>query len=59
VRTKDLCWSMGTIYNPRELPEVSTTGLGVDGVLHIGLIKIHKCYIRHGTHKHTLPKLEH
>jgi hypothetical protein len=29
VRTKDLCWSMGTIYDPRELPGVSTTGLGI------------------------------
>jgi hypothetical protein len=24
VRIKDLCWSMGTIYYPRELPRVST-----------------------------------
>jgi hypothetical protein len=29
VRTKDLCWSVGTIYNPRELPGVSTAGLGI------------------------------
>jgi hypothetical protein len=26
VRTKDSCWSVETIYDPRELPEVSTTG---------------------------------
>jgi hypothetical protein len=26
VRTKDSCWSVGTIYDPRELPGVSTTG---------------------------------
>jgi hypothetical protein len=26
VRTKDLCWSVGTIYDFRELPEVSTAG---------------------------------
>jgi hypothetical protein len=26
VRTKDLCWSVGTIYDPRELPGVSTAG---------------------------------
>jgi hypothetical protein len=26
VRTKDLCWSMGTIYDPSELPGVSTIG---------------------------------
>jgi hypothetical protein len=29
VRTKDLCWSMGMIYDPRELPGVSTAGLGI------------------------------
>jgi hypothetical protein len=33
VRTKHSCWSVGTIYDPRELPGVSTTSLGVDGVL--------------------------
>jgi hypothetical protein len=34
VRTKDSCWSVGTIYDPRELPGVSIAGPGVDGVLH-------------------------
>jgi hypothetical protein len=29
VRTKDSCWSVGTIYDPRELPGVSTTGSGI------------------------------
>jgi hypothetical protein len=29
VHTKDSCWSMGTIYDPRELPGVSTAGLGI------------------------------
>jgi hypothetical protein len=29
VRIKDSCWSVGTIYDPRELPGVSTVGLGV------------------------------
>jgi hypothetical protein len=29
VRTKDLCWSMGTIYDPRELLGVSTAGPGI------------------------------
>jgi hypothetical protein len=33
VHTKDLCWSMGTIYDPRELPGVSIAGPGVDRVL--------------------------
>jgi hypothetical protein len=35
VRTKDLCWSLGTIYDPRELPGVSTSpgiGRGVTAV---------------------------
>jgi hypothetical protein len=26
VRTKDSCWSVGTIYDPSELPGVSTAG---------------------------------
>jgi hypothetical protein len=29
VRTKDSCWSMGTIYDPRELPGVSIVGPGI------------------------------
>jgi hypothetical protein len=29
VRTKDPCWSVGTIYDPRELPGVSTVGPGI------------------------------
>jgi hypothetical protein len=29
VRTKDLCWSVGTIYDPSEVPEVSTAGPGI------------------------------
>jgi hypothetical protein len=29
VRTKVLCWSVGKIYDPRELPGVSTVGLGI------------------------------
>jgi hypothetical protein len=37
VHTKDLCWSMGMIYDPRGLPGVSTAGLGVDGVLQMVL----------------------
>jgi hypothetical protein len=35
VRTKDSCWSVGTIYDPRELPGVSTPGPGLDGVLQV------------------------
>jgi hypothetical protein len=33
VFIKDSCWFVGTVYNPRGLPGVSTTGLGVDMVL--------------------------
>jgi hypothetical protein len=29
VRTKDSYWSVGMIYNPRELPRVSTAGPGI------------------------------
>jgi hypothetical protein len=29
VCTKDPCWSVGTIYDPRELPGVSIVGLGI------------------------------
>jgi hypothetical protein len=35
VRTKGSCWSVGTIYDPRELPGVSIVGPGVDGVLQV------------------------
>jgi hypothetical protein len=34
VRTKDSCWSVGTIYDLKELPRVSTADPGVNGVLH-------------------------
>jgi hypothetical protein len=36
VCTKDSCWSVGMIYDPRGLPGVSTAGTGVDGVLQKG-----------------------
>jgi hypothetical protein len=29
AHAKDSCWSVGTIYDPRELPGVSTTGPGI------------------------------
>jgi hypothetical protein len=29
VCTKDSCWSVGTIYDPRELPVVSIVGPGI------------------------------
>jgi hypothetical protein len=37
VRTKDSCWSMGTIYDSRELLGVSTVGPRLDGVLQPGI----------------------
>jgi hypothetical protein len=39
VRTKDLRWSVGMVYGPRGLPGVSTTGTGLDGVLHGVIVK--------------------
>jgi hypothetical protein len=33
VHTKDSCWSMGMIYDPRELPRVSTVGPGIGRVV--------------------------
>jgi hypothetical protein len=35
VRTKDSCWSMGTIYDSRELLGVSVVSPGLDGVLQL------------------------
>jgi hypothetical protein len=35
VHTKDSCWSVGTIYNPSELPGVSTADPRLDGVLQV------------------------
>jgi hypothetical protein len=35
VHTKDVCCSMGTIYDPIKLLGVSTAGLGLDEVLQV------------------------
>jgi hypothetical protein len=35
VHIKDSCWSVGIIYDSRELSGVSTTGPGVVGVLQV------------------------
>jgi hypothetical protein len=35
VRTKDSCWSVGTIYDPKELLGISIVGPGLDGVLQV------------------------
>jgi hypothetical protein len=35
VCTKDSCWSVGTIYDPRELAGVSTASPELDGVLQV------------------------
>jgi hypothetical protein len=34
VRTKNSCWSVGTIYDSSKLPEVSTINPRLDMVLH-------------------------
>jgi hypothetical protein len=40
VRIKDLCWSVGTIYDSRELPGVNTAGPGIGrGVTHLDLVE--------------------
>jgi hypothetical protein len=41
LRTKDSCWSMRTIYDPRELPGVSTVGPGLNGVLQTSPLILH------------------
>jgi hypothetical protein len=35
VRTKDSCWSVGMVYDPKVLTGVSIADLGMDGVLQI------------------------
>jgi hypothetical protein len=35
VRTKDSCWSVGMIYDPRGLSRVSTVSPRVVGVVHV------------------------
>jgi hypothetical protein len=35
VCTKDSCWSVRMVYDPRGLPGLSTVGQEVDGVLQI------------------------
>jgi hypothetical protein len=41
VYTKDSCWSVGTIYDPRELLGVSTAGPGIGrGVTYSELYKL-------------------
>jgi hypothetical protein len=37
VCTKDRCWSVGTIYDPRELSGVSTTVLGIGRAITSGI----------------------
>jgi hypothetical protein len=47
VRTKDSCWSVGTIYDPRELPGVSTAGPGIGR----GVTSNKPHYIRRGDYQ--------
>jgi hypothetical protein len=41
VRTKDSCWFVGTIYDPRELPGVKPQVEGLDVVLQGG-VRLHE-----------------
>jgi hypothetical protein len=54
VRTKDSCWSVETIYDPRELPGVSTAGPGIGRGVTVHCVKI--CYMLH-THKIRMTKM--
>jgi hypothetical protein len=54
VRTKDSCWSVGTIYDPRELQGVSTAGLGIGRGVTVCCVKI--CYLLH-MHKIRMAKM--
>jgi hypothetical protein len=44
VCTNDLCGSLGTIYDPRVLPGVSTAGLGVKMGVRNGLFSVGHTY---------------
>jgi hypothetical protein len=50
VRTKDSYWSVWTIYDPRELPEVGTAGPGIGR----GVTICSKHHVMHNNMK-TLP----
>jgi hypothetical protein len=52
VRTKYPCWSVGTIYDPRELTGVSTTGPGLDEVLHLAYDNLAILVVSY-THRHV------
>jgi hypothetical protein len=45
VRTKDSCWSVGTIYDPSELPGVSTAGPGIGRGVTIDLHFDRECVV--------------
>jgi hypothetical protein len=46
VRTKESCWSVGTIYDPRELPGVSIAGPGIGrGVTIMSSSKLNLLYV--------------
>jgi hypothetical protein len=40
VRTKDSCWSVRIVYDPREPSEVSTVDTGVDEVLQVSTYRL-------------------
>ena len=51
VRTKDPCWYVGTIYDPRELIGVSTVGPRLDEVLHLAYDNLAIVVVSY-THRH-------
>jgi hypothetical protein len=44
VRTKDSCWSVGTIYDPSELPGVSIAGPGIGHCVTSGIKADPRCF---------------
>jgi hypothetical protein len=51
VHTKDSCWSVGTIYDPSELPGVSTAGPGFGR----GVTDLRLKELRQGKRKSSMP----
>jgi hypothetical protein len=45
VHTKDSCWSVGTIYDPRELLGVSTADLGIGRGVTNGIRTDPRCFM--------------
>jgi hypothetical protein len=58
VCTKDPCWSVGTIYDPKELPGVSTASPGIGrGVTSTTVPVLHTCTPQADRHDCTTQNL--